>query len=329
MTPLDSPNWRRLRRSAVVVVAACSLMAVEVSPSSAALPPASSRFEAHSHRGRDTDYHLDMRVSRDPRILESVFVHYTGCSQGVTTRDVPIGEDGSVSISRRFTPDGSTATDSGEFSLNARFTSPYEAAGTYRIVIPGCDSGERSFTARRQGSSGGHDHSEPYPNFRAASRANRARAVRLWRATLRNARRFNTPREARRAGFVIRDSGRRPAILHWNKHGTYLPPVLRARSPESLVYWHPASGRPVLIAFMYRTPLRPQPPTWGGILDWHTHRNGISWMTHVWLTRDRRSAFARCLPVQQLERSLRAFRPGDQLPRSKMHNLMPCPPDDA
>ena len=126
------------------------------------------------------------------------------------------------------------------------------------------------------------------------------------------ARRFPTIRRARAAGF---DRFRfpqppKPGVFHlWNRAYDSDAAILDPERPESLVYWKPSRRRadPVLIAYMFRVGPGPAPRFAGGIPVWHTHERGGDKMFHVWLTRDLRSAYANCLPVPELERSLRAF----------------------
>jgi hypothetical protein len=54
---------------------------------------------------------------------------------------------------------------------------------------------------------------------------------------------------------------------------------------------------------MYRAPPGTPPGTWGDLLMWHRHglTATASWMTHVWLVRHVREAFATCAPMAALE----------------------------
>jgi hypothetical protein len=79
------------------------------------------------------------------------------------------------------------------------------------------------------------------------------------------------------------------------------------------VYWWPPDGQPVLVAFMYRMPLRSGWPRFGRpLLGWHAHvrggKLGATLMTHVWMTPELRSAIANCMPVAALEAANPAFR---------------------
>jgi hypothetical protein len=150
----------------------------------------------------------------------------------------------------------------------------------------------------------------PYPDLAHASRAHKGQARTLWRATLRSAQqRFATYSAALAAGYVHwhRDWAR-PLVFHLRK-GSYNHDgrMLDARRPESLVYWWPEHGSPVLLGFMYRVGKGRPPELGGSILHYHRHASYGPWMTHVWLTRSLKTAYARCLPVAALERAIPAF----------------------
>jgi hypothetical protein len=155
----------------------------------------------------------------------------------------------------------------------------------------------------------------PYPDLAHASRAEVAQARRLWHGTLVSARRRFPSYAAARARGYVRDHRRwtRPLVFHLRKRAFDTDgALLDARRPEALVYWWPAHGRPVLLGFMYRVPAG-RPPAFGGaILAYHGHmaggHMGATQMTHVWLTRGLRTAYARCLPVAALERAIPAFQ---------------------
>ena len=167
-----------------------------------------------------------------------------------------------------------------------------------------------------------------YPSFAHTSAATRSKLRSLWRATVREAARYDTLAELRGAGFAPMPLHiRRPLIVHWRQGGkaAFTGRLLDARHPQSVVLWCPAHGAPTLLAFMYRAPRRgsPPPPTDGGVLYWHHHGHGDTLMTHVWLTGSLRSAFARCLPVKALEARLSTFRYSRQR-HAETPESMPC-----
>jgi hypothetical protein len=194
------------------------------------------------------------------------------------------------------------------------------------LAVLACGSGARASAApaapraavpaRSGPSAAGDDMSgmAGYPDLMRATRAQIRQARRLWRATLASARkRFPTYAAARAAGYrPLRRTWKRPLVFHLRsrvaeRDGARLDP----RAPEALVYWWPVGGRPVLLAFMYRVPAGRPPALGGPIIHYHSHvsRRGraATQMTHVWLTRGLRSAYARCLPVAALERAIPAF----------------------
>jgi hypothetical protein len=154
----------------------------------------------------------------------------------------------------------------------------------------------------------------PYPDLAHASRSDVTQARRLWHGTLTAARHhFPSWNAARRAGYApLGLHPRRPVVYHlrsatYEGDGALLDP----RRPESLVYWLPRHGSPVLVGFMYRVPAGRPPAFAGDILAYHRHTKdghmGATQMTHVWLAHNLRSAYARCLPVDALERAIPAF----------------------
>jgi hypothetical protein len=165
-----------------------------------------------------------------------------------------------------------------------------------------------------------------YPNLAAATPRQRAQARLLWRRSKASARRsFRTFSAALRRGYRPRidlTTYRRPAIFHLkpSRPGAGMDPA----RPPALVYYQPTVGDPVLIALMFRARRGRVPRLGGRILDWHGHAHGTTVMTHVWLTNQLRSAFARCLPVRPLEAAIPGFRwepreaPGNS-------NTRPCP----
>jgi hypothetical protein len=146
-------------------------------------------------------------------------------------------------------------------------------------------------------------NSAPYPMLRDASRTNRRKAHRLRAASLRSAVRFDTLEEATRRGYVPRADISPlywPGLQHFRKRGPrFWGHVLNPRQPQALVFWCPSIGECRLAAFVYRAPPA-TPPTYGGLLGWHRHVTGGSWMTHVWLTANLATSLAQCAPFNAL-----------------------------
>jgi hypothetical protein len=177
----------------------------------------------------------------------------------------------------------------------------------------------------------GHGQADQYPRLSRATPVQRRQARRLWQGSRNVAARFPNYQAALDAGFAtnpIDMLGVSPPMFSHVRSRRYERDnrVLDPRRPESLVYWRPRVGDPVLLGFMYRAT---RPPRFGGpILDWHRHqlpgrRPGRTVMTHVWLTDDLVTAFARCTPVAALERSRPGFR-WDRATFVGSRDVMPC-----
>ena len=187
------------------------------------------------------------------------------------------------------------------------------ATGTVSRRQGACRSGTRPWTAAHAGA-GGHDHHSdprmrrgnhaPYPAIELASARNRRRAEALRAATSAHAPRYATVALAESRGYVADTSitpWYRPGIVHFRKHVTqFWGRLLDARKPQALIFWCPEAGDCQLVAFMYRAERGSRPPTYGGLLGWHRHDLGGTWMTHVWLTGDVTSALAQCAPFNAI-----------------------------
>jgi len=151
-----------------------------------------------------------------------------------------------------------------------------------------------------------------YPDLRAASAHDRDTAQSLLRGVRRSARvLFPSYPAARRLSFVPYEGRhwRRPLAFHVRHLGyardrRFLDPA----HPESLVYWWPRRGRPILLAMMFRAPPGAPPRRAGSVPIWHGHGSQVGAMTHVWLTQDLRTAFANCLPAHALQEANPDFR---------------------
>jgi hypothetical protein len=303
----------------------------------AATPKPGTRFVVHDHRTQGDGWHIEMRVARDARYLAQLVMHSERCDETVLTARVRIRDDGSIASSKPFM----TSDDKGgAWRLEARWSDSDHVSGTFQITTPSCDGGERSFSAHGEDHGGAHSHFSygtpvgSYPDMAAGTDNARAQVRRLWQASRREARRrFPTYSRAVAAGlkpWLRKARWRGPMLFHvrsvpYERDGRELD----ARRPESLVYWLPRRGQPILLAFMYRAPTAAGWPAFGKpLLGWHAHtkgqRTGPTVMTHVWMTRDLRSAIANCMPVRQLESARRRFRftaPTHPL----THESRPCP----
>jgi hypothetical protein len=123
-------------------------------------------------------------------------------------------------------------------------------------------------------------------------------------------RRVDTVAKARAHGYVQYTFPTCPGFEHWRVPGTRVSRAsLDPRHPQALVFWCNGHSRR-LAAFMFRAPGDLRPPTFTGLLQWHKHWPGDSGMTHAWLVRDPRAAFANCAPFRALRRDRHiAYRP--------------------
>jgi hypothetical protein len=144
----------------------------------------------------------------------------------------------------------------------------------------------------------------PYPSMGEASRANRRKARKLRLASLRAAARFDSVQKATELGYIVDPNLSplyTPGLQHLRRNGVSSSGRrLYAPSPHALVFWCPSIGDCRLAALMYRVPPRGRPPTYGGLVGWHRHAVGWSWMTHVWLTATTRTSLAQCAPFKAL-----------------------------
>ena len=315
-------------------VASALVSAVVVVPVLGADPAPGGRFAVHDHDTPGDGWHIELEVSRDGRQARSLVLHSERCNATVFAERLPIGSGGTLDFDRAFTSRGRQ----GRWRMSGQFTDPRHLTATFQITVGRCDGGLRQVTAHAEShaDAGGHEHHThtvgtapgAYPDLARATRARRAQAQRLWRATLRSAsERFPSYRAALRLGFRRWDrEWAKPLIFHlrstrYNHDRRYLD----ARRPESLVYWWPVGAEPVLIAFMYRYPLDRRPSFGAPLFGWHTHgARPSNQMTHVWLTRHLRSALANCVPVAALERAVPGFRWSTPT-QSGGHNTEPCP----
>jgi hypothetical protein len=167
----------------------------------------------------------------------------------------------------------------------------------------------------------------PYPDLERAGARNVLRAQRLKRASRRTAHRFDTLAKARALGYLTRRM-QRPGFVHARKFATiFWGTVFDPDAPQALVFWCPARGRCTLTTYMYRAPAGDPPSTWGNLLQWHRHGDSsTTWMTHVWLVRHTRPAFATCAPWTALKDAYGLMQPSDY--RDHMTDE-PCPDSDS
>ena len=328
-------------RAPLAVSAACAvLLGAGVPLALAALPAGNAVVEAHDHGKEGRNFHVQLDVGGDPRRLDSVLLFTEQCGETHTQNDVPVAEDGSVAA-------GGPLDGGGSWEVKARFTAAREATGTYRVRLGRCDTGERPFRARRavtgkghgdHGGGGGHgahgNHGPKFPPLKRATPAQRRQAEGLRRQVWRMTRaRFSSYEAAKRRGFVrFNKKWGRPVVFHLRSWRFDTDAIsLSASRPESLVYWWPRSGKPILLGFMFRVPAPGRPAFGGPIPIYHRHPSpngklGRSQMTHVWLTHDLKSAWANCLPVDELEKAHPRFRYRKQGNGNSGVEARPCTP---
>ena len=281
-------------------------------------PDKGTSFTVHDHQTKGKNWHVELEISRERRLLVKTLVVYVQeCKATPVVTNFRIDLKGRINLIDQ--PFDLPKDQTGVWTVRAQFTSKQELKGIYRIVTPTCDTGERPFVSHAAGHKGsahaGGTRPGQFPSLPSASRRHRSQVRDLWRGALHAAADLFPFYESARALQFRRYPLRwkRPLLFHLRHDGNKADDaVLDPRRPESLVYWWPRRGSPVLVGFMFRSPLG-KPPRFGGdLLAWHSHTEdgsrGDNQMTHVWLTGDLRSALANCLPVDQLEARIKAFR---------------------
>ena len=282
-------------------------------PERAAYGTAGESYAVHDHGPEGRNWHVEVQLDRERRLVAETIVAYVQeCAATAFVNRFRVDLKGRIQFGdREF--DLPKKAGKGSWSVHAIFTSSHVLKGTFRIKTPTCDSGDRPFEAH----TGDHEHGSKhrhgtrpgkYPDLTKATPEQEAEVRGLWRDTLDAADElFPTYRDALSRRFRRYElRWKRPLLFHLRNYGYAADKhILKADRPESLVYWWPKVGEPILLGFMYRAPLG-RPPAFGGeLFAWHSHiegeRRGDNQMTHIWLTNDLRSALANCLPVQALE----------------------------
>jgi hypothetical protein len=323
-------NGSRCAILLALVVYACAVPAAE-----AVMPRPGATFVMHDHRTAGDGWHIEMTAAADRPFLRQLVLHSERCGETILTTHVRVRDDGTIESSKPF----ATSDDrTGNWRLSARWVAPNHVTGNFQVTTPGCDGGVRMFSAHQ----GDHDHDHAghtafgtplgsYPDLDAGSSEVRAQLESLREASVNQAtHRFATYRDVVALGFRRwHRPWEGPLMFHvrhrgYERDGRAFDP----RRPESLVYWWPPAGEPVLVAFMYRMALPDGWPQFGRpLLGWHAHggdKPGSTLMTHVWMTADLRSAIANCMPVAALEAFNSAFR-FQPIPHDLTHESAPCP----
>ena len=303
---------RRLTAS-TTAVAALVLAALLVLPGAAlaALPAKGARFVFHDHDTKGKNWHIDFRISpTDRQVVETLVLYSEECDATVAKENVPISDTGVVAANGKV-PDG------GMWGTYAGFKGTTELVGSMRITTPRCDTGALWFPnavtgdghADHEHGEGGHAHGPKFPDLESATRKERRQAVRLHRRVL-DVWSGVSFAESKRLGFHRNPVfPRKLGVFHvyrsrYERDGRIFDP----ERPESLVFWRPSQGQPVLLGPMFRVPPG-RPPAFGGPIPiYHSHGDGTSnQMTHVWMVKSLRMAWANCLPTKELHAYNPAF----------------------
>jgi hypothetical protein len=193
-------------------------------------------------------------------------------------------------------------------------------AGDAHVGHAGHSDGGEAGAGHSAAGAAGHSHAAAGShrhvgmNVYTATPAQRADGRRLFeRTTAAATSRFRSFDAAKAAGwgFTVKSFDEQEDLDYWHlTNQAYLEDGrdLDPERPESLMYWHGPSGKPVLVAVVYRVASsRPNPALGGPILQWHLHKNaeggfGRYKMTHVWLVPRMVDAYSMEMPVTALSK---------------------------
>ena len=314
MRPASSQErYPSFRRVVVPVAALIGALLVTVGTVQAALPPKGAKFAFHDHQTAGQNWHVEIRIDpSNPKRIATLVVYSQQCKVTVAKQGVPISDAGVIAASGGL-------KDSGLWEVNATITEPTTIVGTLRVRRADCDTGVLSYPNAITGdghadhahNGGAHNHGPKFPDFASASYKHRGQAVALQRRVLKRWRGLSVGGAEGRGFFQAKAaSGKTLGMFHvYNWRYERDDRILDARRPESLVFWRPAQGEPVILGAMFRVPAGRRPAFAGPIPIYHSHGQQVkNLMTHVWLVKGRMSAWANCLPVFQLEQYNPAFK---------------------
>lgn len=280
-----------------VLLAAAALLVLPAA-ASAVTPKPKAIVVAHQHGTHGHDYHVELDVDQTAKRLTIAVLYLQECHETTAAeQDIALGPDGSFDVEAQL-PKGA-----GTWSIRGTFVSPTHASGTYSMTRGGdCDIEDAPFDATVNG----HvilGNPFDYPPKAIEGTSADARRLRLLARRVRaQAPRFSTPAKAAREGYVLSTKAGCPGMHHARKHGVGVwGPPLNPGDPQALVYWCDDTGRYTLAAFMFREPTEAVPNTYSGLLQWHKHRFGATWMTHVWLVPNAMGSFATCAPFAMFQ----------------------------
>jgi len=295
--------------SAAVLVGAMLLIA---GTARAALPPKGASFAFHDHDTAGKNWHIEIRIDqKNPEKIATLVAYSQQCKGTVAKTGLPISDAGVIAASGGL-------KGYGWWEVNATVQAPTTIVGTMRMRRADCDTGVLSYPNAITGdehtdhahSGGGHGHGPKYPDFAGASLAQRKQARALHRRVLKTWTGI-TLAQAERLGWLQLGGSKktRPGTFHiYNQRYEKDKRLLDARRPESLVFWRRADGKSVILGAMFRVPAGKRPRFAGPIPIYHSHGQTVkNRMTHVWLTKGPKSAWANCVPVFHLQQYNSAF----------------------
>ena len=318
MRPASTQRRHRLLRRALVSVSVLvGALLVMGGTAQAALPPRGASFSFHDHHTAGKNWHVELKVdAKNPKRIATLVVYSQLCKSTVAKTGVAISDAGVIAASGGL-------KGYGRWQVNATFSAPTTLVGMMRVRRANCDTGVLSYPNAITGDghtdhahgSGGHDRGRKFPDFGSASIRERKQARGLHRRVLKRWTGI-TPAQARRRGFHRpRDAG--PVVQYmfhvYNRRYQRDDRIFDAKRPESLMYWRRTDGgEPVLLAPMFRVPPGKRPSFAGPIPIYHHHTSKtgrvVNQMTHVWMVKGPKMAWANCLPVFHLQQYNPAFK---------------------
>lgn len=160
----------RRTQGRVLVTALCCLAIPPGEGAAAALPAAGARYAVHDHRTKGAGWHVELEVSkRDPAVLRTIVVYDDRCDETVAAERVRLTPDGVLDAGGAFTATGTGGKDhAATWELHARFVTPQQVEGSFRIVEPDCEA-SKGFVAP-DGSQHRHLTELGYPDVAARRR---------------------------------------------------------------------------------------------------------------------------------------------------------------
>jgi len=311
------PRPVSLRQAFVPLALAVGALLAIAGAVQAALPEKGARFLFHDHETAGKNWHVEFRIDpKNPKKIKTLVAYSQVCRATVAKQNVPISDGGAVTASGTF-------KGGGAWGVEATFEEPTKIVGTMGMTSKKCDTGVLSYPNEdtgdghtEHGHGGGHDGhvGSKHPDLDSATPRQRRQAAALHRGVLRTWSGV-TVGEAARRGF-IRGTGKKfptkLGLFHvYNHRYENDGRIFDARRPEALVFWRRPDGPPLIMGPMFRVAPGKRPRFGGPIPIYHGHESKSgkvpSQMTHVWMAKSLKSAWALCLPAKQLTRYNPAF----------------------